>query len=482
MWSACLTYLAVAALWVATAQPYGAVVSLSAVFPLAVLWSQARRRQLDIDVHIQHLLGAADAASFRVHQRELPGYRFVDLHKAAEAILTAAGAVVIDSEHDENLTDILHAVAKSWAPRRIKRASNRAWPSGPEATDYLPSDAFWVAGGAAQPVVARLRYQEMRDRCVLEVACANAAETEAWLERIVTHSSVASIYRNQMLEVCFESAIKEDDGDIERGDRICVLFRATEPVHDDDIVIDDDVRAVLERNVVDLHRRREILKAHGVPVRRGVLLYGPPGTGKTFACRYLCGKLPHTTRILVAGTGLLQVKSIFNLARLLQPALVVLEDVDLVFASREINLYSSVLGELLDQMDGLRPFEDVGVILTTNAIDRLEAAIKDRPGRISQCIYFGPPNAELRRRYLERYLRDYPAPTLDIDALVAESKGATQAFLKEWVHRSVQVATERLEGADGRLQLEGDDFHTAIGEMRHLGEGAAARIVGFLKE
>jgi len=40
-------------------------------------------------------------------------------------------------------------------------------------------------------------------------------------------------------------------------------------------------------------------------------------------------------------------------------------------------------------MDGLRPHEDVGFVLTTNAIDRIEAAIKDRPGRISQCIHMG---------------------------------------------------------------------------------------------
>ena len=69
-----------------------------------------------------------------------------------------------------------------------------------------------------------------------------------------------------------------------------------------------------------------MLKSNGVPVRRGVLLYGPPGTGKTFACRYLCGKLPETTRIIVTGTALLQVTQIFNLARMFQPSLVILED------------------------------------------------------------------------------------------------------------------------------------------------------------
>ena len=60
----------------------------------------------------------------------------------------------------------------------------------------------------------------------------------------------------------------------------------------------------MHRNVIDLHARRDVLKAHGVPIRRGVLLYGPPGTGKTFACRYVCAQLEGVTKIMVAGTAL----------------------------------------------------------------------------------------------------------------------------------------------------------------------------------
>ena len=41
-------------------------------------------------------------------------------------------------------------------------------------------------------------------------------------------------------------------------------------------------------------------------------------------------------------------------------------------------------------MDGLQTNEDIILILTTNAIDRIEAAIRDRPGRISQAVHFGP--------------------------------------------------------------------------------------------
>ena len=282
-----------------------------------------------------------------------------------------------------------------------------------------------------------------------------------------------------MLLLAFEPGTKDEYGDVEKGERLRILFKADEPVADEDIVIDEGVREILQRNVIDLHTKREVLKAHRVPVRRGMLFYGPPGTGKTFACRYICGKLPDTTRIIVTGMALLQVNTIFSLARLFQPSLVILEDVDLVFASREINLYSSVLGELLDQMDGLRPFEDVGFILTTNAIHRMEAAIRDRPGRISQCIYFGPPTANLRKRYLLHYLSGYSAPDLDMDQLVSESSGATQAFLKEWVHRSVQISLEHSGDGSAELELRNEDFSRAMDEMKKFSEGSTGRIIGF---
>ena len=272
--------------------------------------------------------------------------------------------------------------------------------------------------------------------------------------------------------------VKDEYGEVENAERFYVFFKADEFVEDADIILDPQVQQTLRRNVLDLHQNRDRLKAHYVPVRRGVLLYGPPGTGKTFACRYLCGRLPQATKLIAAGNALLRVKSVFNLARLLQPSLIVLEDVDLVFSAREINLYSSVLGELLDQMDGLRPYEDISVILTTNAIDRLEAAIRDRPGRISQLVHFGAPTDELRRRYLARYLQPHSAVTLDLDDLVRVSHGATQAFLKEWVYRAVQVALERpCEGGDPCLT--NDDFHAAFEEMRRFSQGATGRIIGF---
>ncbi|MGI9414503.1 MAG: AAA family ATPase [Hyphomicrobiales bacterium] len=435
-----------------------------------------------IDTCITQEMKPRPAAKFTVQTKQLPGYRFVDVFNGVEAFAGTHGHVRrVETEHQEDLNSILHGARNDWTDRRIKRSTNTAWPVGPDEQRYLPVDCFWMVRGsdADTRVVLRVRYIAYMQQVELEVACEDQEAGEACLNRIVTWSGEHSIYRNRILQLSFEAGTKDEYGDVESIERLRVLFRPDETVGDDDIVMDDDVLKILWRNVIDLHQRREILKQHKVPVRRGVLLYGPPGTGKTYACRYLCGKLAETTRIMVTGTALTQVGAIFSLARLLQPALLILEDVDLIFASREINLYSTALGDLLDQMDGLRPYEDIGVILTTNAIDRLEAAIKDRPGRVSQCIYMAPPNRKLRQRYLERYLRDYDTSRLTSNGLVEQSDGTTQAFLKEWVHRSVQIATERVANGADTLELDDSDFSLAMDEMKQFSEGTAGQIIGF---
>jgi hypothetical protein len=422
--------------------------------------------------------------SFRTLVRELPRYRFVDLYRAAEHHCRTAGiTATIESDHRaEYLGNILHGKAPRWVSRGHRPSNRVAWPTGPSEEAFLPVDVFWVcrAGAGRERMVVRVHYETQREKAIVETACRDAGWAESSMTEIVRRSEAASIYRNRLLALRFESATGDDD--VEKPEQLRVLFTPEPQVGDGDVVMDETVRALLQRNVVDLHLRRDVLKAHGVPIRRGVLLHGPPGTGKTFACRYLCARLPNTTRIVVAGSALQHVTAVFALARMLQPSLVILEDVDLVFTSRDINAQGSILGELLDQMDGLRPHEDVGFVLTTNALERIEAAIKDRPGRISQTIHLGPPGAELRRRYLLHYLAPYPTAVVDVASLVERSGGATQAFLKDWVHRAVQIATERIGPDADKLELRTEDFHTALRETRVAGGAPGGRIIGFLAD
>lgn len=419
---------------------------------------------------------------FHVHLKELPEYRFVDLYQATVHHTGILGiTATIESDHRE---EFLNAIAtrspKRWISRRVGRSQRIAWSTGVSSQVFLPVDTFWVCG--SQSLIARVHHWTERQKVVLEAASPDPQVSESFVTDVLHRADTDSIFRNRVLALRFEPATRDEFGDVEQPERLRVLFAPEPKVGDSDIVMDETVHRLLWRNVIDLHRRHDVLKTHGVPIRRGVLLHGPPGTGKTFATRYLCAQLPETTRIVVAGSALQHVAAVFALARMLQPSLVILEDVDLVFTTRELSAQGMILGELLDQMDGLRPHEDVGFVLTTNAIDRIEAAIKDRPGRISQCIHLGPPEAELRRRYLAHYLAPYALGAVDIDALVARSGGTTQAFLKDWVHRAVQISTERLPASDAKVELTTADFDIALREARSSTEGTSGRIIGFLGE
>ena len=435
-----------------------------------------------IDKELTSRVAPAKIKSYRTAIKELPAYRFVDLFNAIEAFCqNQDNTVRIESESPEDLNKLLHEKRQKWISRKFTQASRLPWTVAPEKEVFLPADCFWVMEHSNSHlwIIVRLKYNPFNAQSMLEVASPDLPVGEEIMERILKKSEKDSVYRNQNLEILFDTATKDEYGDVEKPAQLRLKFKKLDPIEDDDLIIDEEVRKILHRNVVDLHERRELLKEHKVPIRRGVLLYGPPGTGKTYTCRYLCGKLLKSTRIMVKGSALLQVGHIFQLARLLQPAVIFLEDVDLVFMSREINLYSSVLGDLLDHMDGLRPFEDIGFVLTTNAIERMEAAVRDRPGRISQCIFFGPPNPELRRRYLSHHLESYDCSKVDLALLVGDSEGATQAFLKEWVHRAVQVASERVTESSPRLELRTDDFKESLKEMRSFTDKTSERIVGF---
>lgn len=437
-----------------------------------------------IDKRLRKAFGRAGLKSLEVNRTELPSYRFVDLYRAVQGVLDEQASVTeIVSQHEQPLHLILRGVGARWQQGTVNRSPSMPWFSGPGEETYFPTDTFWLCwanGLSSRPVgLIRLSYVEYSDRAYLEVASRDPEWLAGAMSRVLEGSNTSSIYRGAIVEVGYEAAVKDECGDVESPERLQLRFREIRPIPDADFVVDEAVFRVLRRNVIDLHRRRQTLKAHGVPIRRGVMLYGPPGTGKTFACRYLCRKLEGVTRILVTGSALFHMKAIVQLARALQPSLLILEDVDLVFMAREVSPWSSAIGDLLDLMDGLRPREDIGFLLTTNAIDRMEAAIKDRPGRISQLIHLGPPHPELRHRYLARYLEPYQPLEIYLAELVKTSDGTTQAFLKEWVHRAVQVATERLSGAEDALDLKPSDFQEAMDEMKEFAKGSSGQIVGF---
>jgi ATP-dependent 26S proteasome regulatory subunit len=129
-----------------------------------------------------------------------------------------------------------------------------------------------------------------------------------------------------------------------------------------------------------------------------------------------------------------------ELARDLQPAVVVLEDVDLVAEDRDFAPGPSpVLFDLLDAMDGAAADADLLFLLTTNRADLLEPALAARPGRVDVAVEIGLPESDARRRLFDLYARDVPVrlSEAEIEDVVARTEGVTASFLKELLRRAV---------------------------------------------
>ncbi|MBD3674845.1 MAG: ATP-binding protein [Planctomycetaceae bacterium] len=409
--------------------------------------------------------------------RMLPMYRFPDLFRAADALGSDYKIIhQITSRHEEPLDSILSTSGGAHYNRKLNLAGSNPRQVDYDETEYFPEESFWIILHQETQQKYILRARNVYQMTFIEVVSSSNELAQSFLDTVITLANEHSVYRNKVFEIRFEPSGQEYGTDHEQAFQVHFLKR--HGIDDDEIILEDEVRSLIERNVIDFHRRRDQLVELGVPRKRGLLLYGPPGNGKTYTCKYLAGCLEDATTIFAAGTALVQIRTIFNVARLFQPSLIVLEDIDLVYSDRQINPYSPQLGSLMDELDGAADADNLIVMLTTNSIERVESAIKDRPGRVSQCIEIPNPGPKLRRLYLKSLLREFQDDQLDYNELVTLTDGASHAFIKEFVYRSIQIASERAN-SDGQFDLLNEDFQTSQHEMTQQGGKAGRSIIGF---
>jgi hypothetical protein len=246
------------------------------------------------------------------------------------------------------------------------------------------------------------------------------------------------------------------------------------------VILPAPTRVLLDRCVLDFMKARGSLRSLGFQTKRGILLYGPPGTGKTHTIRYLASNLPGTTTLLITAEQVGLLPHYMSLARLLQPSMVVIEDVDLIARSRDNRRSAcdeSLLNSLLNEMDGLKENSDVLFILTTNRPRDLEAALANRPGRIDQAIEVPVPDAPSR----DKLVRLYGNGLKLADGLVAEAvkrtDGVSAAFIKELMRRTAQAALAR-GGAKKVVEPSDADLSEALEDMLFAGGKLNVKLLG----
>ncbi|MFK7776830.1 MAG: ATP-binding protein [Gimesia sp.] len=245
----------------------------------------------------------------------------------------------------------------------------------------------------------------------------------------------------------------------------------------DQVILPEATIELLERNVIRFVAQREQLAKYKQATKKGILFYGPPGTGKTHTIHYLSNKLESHTTLLISAEQVGMLSEYMSLARLLQPSIVVLEDVDLIARDRrDMNSACEeiLLNKLLNEMDGLKQDCEILFILTTNRPETLEAALASRPGRIDQAIEFPLPDEIGRKKLVRLYSKGVSISDEVINEVVRRSEGVSAAFIKELMRRSVQFYIER----NGTGEITNEDVINALDEMLVRGGSLNLKLLG----
>jgi hypothetical protein len=298
---------------------------------------------------------------------------------------------------------------------------------------------------------------------------AGKAAAARFFDRLETAVASSRTYRGKVLSL--------DRGQWYSGRSTAIQVHKLAPVTRDELILPETTVQLLDRNVLTFCRRRAQLAARGQSVKKGLLFYGPPGTGKTHTIRYLAGMLRDHTTFLITAEQVALLPEYMTLARLLQPAIVVIEDADLIARDRTQmeNVCTEVmLNKLLNEMDGLKEDAQILFILTTNRPETLEAALASRPGRVDQAIEFPLPDAACRRKLVHLYARGTPLAADVVAAIVHRTEGVSAAFIKELMRRATQFGLERDD--DAALTLP--DVDAALEEILFKGGSLNATLLG----
>jgi proteasome-associated ATPase len=209
--------------------------------------------------------------------------------------------------------------------------------------------------------------------------------------------------------------------------------------------LDDQIEALTD--AVELpYLHPELFAEHQLPAPKGILLYGPPGCGKTLIAKAVANSLAKKVGELrgnenvrsyflnIKGPELLnkyvgeterQIRLVFQRAREKAdegvPVIVFFDEMDSLFRTRgsgiSSDMESTIVPQLLAEIDGVEALRDVIVIGASNREDLIDPAIL-RPGRLDVKIKIERPGEAAAQQIFARYLpADLPLNADDVEAL-----------------------------------------------------------------
>ncbi len=220
---------------------------------------------------------------------------------------------------------------------------------------------------------------------------------------------------------------------------------------------------LIERLYLPL-RYPALAKKYGVPLSPMIIVEGPPGTGKSYLFRVLAksGQLRmrfiHTPALasMWFGESERRLRHIFHKAIRHAPTVLVFEEIDSLFPSRENNLpwLNGMTNQLLLLIDELKHWQKpVAVVGLTNRRHALESALL-RSERIDHRLYLSLPDVWERELILRQASQNFPVESdIDWSSWAEKTEGFSRADLISWLRRAAQIAflRDRLQGEPQKI-------------------------------
>lgn len=260
----------------------------------------------------------------------------------------------------------------------------------------------------------------------------------------------------------------------------------------------DEAKKELEE-IVDFLKHPEKYKKLGARTPKGVILIGPAGSGKTLLAKAVAGEanVPFFSIAgsefmeMLVGIGAARARDLFATAKKSAPAIIFIDEIDAIGRARSSGVMSShdereqTLNQILVEMDGFTPNEQVIVMAATNRGDLLDPALL-RPGRFDRRVIVDYPDVAGRKSILQIHARNKPvAVDVDWEKIARRTVGFSGADIENMLNEAAINAARhtrdtvnsddieeaaikvKLGPAKKRVQTEYDKKLTAYHEAGH---------------